>query len=317
VIRHHLLVCAVVGIAAGQEDGAVKVTVARANVRTEASEKAPVLTQVTLGTVLTLKRVDGDWFFVELPPDARLGGARVTAYLSKKVATLVKAPAAAATPPAASAPASPDPAPAVVDGMSVAVQIGESSSWVVPHKVQARAWRDRKVDTLRALAPGVDAGDELTTDAAAGNAPALWIWALDGASSDRVLDDRRPSFIAHFADVPGVSPADIIAVIVRLVQARVGAGDARLVAAARGRADQGSRNAGDWDLGKELKQDVVRAEAEPVARGGIKLRPSSALAPGEYALVLRPSRKKLPGATVLASTAEGRLFGLVWDFTVK
>jgi hypothetical protein len=132
VIRHLLLVCAFVGIAAGQEDGAVKVTVARANVRTEASEKAPVLTQVTLGTVLTLKRVDGD-----------------------------------------------------------------------------------------------------------------------------------------------------------------------------------------WDLGKELKQDVVRAEAEPDGRGGIKLRPSSALAPGEYALVLRPSRKKLPGATVLASTAEGRLFGLVWDFTVK
>jgi hypothetical protein len=301
-----------------QNDGAVKVTVPRANVRTEASEKAPVLTQVTLGTVLALKRIDGDWFFVELPPDARLGGARVTAYLSKKVATLVRPPTNAGPPAAATpAPAAPDPAPAVVDGMSVAMQLGESSSWVVPHKVQPRAWRDRKVDNLRALGPGIDAGDELKIDATTRSAPAVWIWALDGRSSDRPIDDRRPSFIAQFADVPGVSADDVSAALIRLQPSTVGGADARVVAAARGRIDQASGDAGDWDLGKDLKQEAVRVEIERLNRGGMKLRPASPLSPGEYAVVLRPSRKKLPGSTVLSPTAEGRLFGLVWDFTVK
>src|SRR5687768_1722735 len=72
-----------------QEPAVVRVTAARANVRAEASEKAPVLDQVIAGAVLELVSSEGDWFHVRLPPDPRLGGARVTGYLSRKVAVQV------------------------------------------------------------------------------------------------------------------------------------------------------------------------------------------------------------------------------------
>jgi hypothetical protein len=69
----------------------VKVTVPKANVRSEPSDKAPILQQVTPSDVIELREDMDGWFKVLLPPNPSLGGARVEAYISKKVAKLVKA----------------------------------------------------------------------------------------------------------------------------------------------------------------------------------------------------------------------------------
>ncbi len=94
-----------------QTEGAVRVTAARANVRAEPNEKAAVVSQVTSGTMLTLRAVEGDWFRVQLPADPRLGGVRVEAFISRKVAALVtSAPGTSAPgPPAPRTPRTPAP----------------------------------------------------------------------------------------------------------------------------------------------------------------------------------------------------------------
>ena len=66
-----------------------------ANIRSEANDRAPVVTQVPSGTLLQLLSVEGDWFHVRVP----VGSIRIEAYISKKVAALASPPGAAATTP--------------------------------------------------------------------------------------------------------------------------------------------------------------------------------------------------------------------------
>src|SRR5262245_29127062 len=96
--------------ALAQTGGSVRVTATRANVRAEPHEKAAVVSQVTSGTVLPLRAVEGDWYRVQLPADPRLGGVRVEAFISRKVAALVTGEAAGGTKPAATTPAASAPA---------------------------------------------------------------------------------------------------------------------------------------------------------------------------------------------------------------
>ena len=305
-----------------QEEGAVKVSVAKANVRAEPNEKAPVLTQVTLGTVIVLKAIEGDWYRVQLAPDPRLGGARVEAYLSKKVATIVKpgasasATASGSASPSAAAPAEPA---TTVDGMSVALQSQGTSTWLVPQPAHVTVLSDRRFDAIAGLAQTLDAPAAAEGGAPPpGSQPAIWVWTIDEAASSRVLSDRRPVFIAQFKDLPGFDPTAVTAVIVRLAPAKRQSGASqRVVAAARGRADQATRGDADWDVAKELQQDVVRADVQVIEPGGVRIQPSADLPPGEYAVVLRPSgRQKLSGYDVLKSGAASRLFGRVWPFAV-
>ena len=103
-----------------------------------------------------------------------------------------------------------------------------------------------------------------------------------------------------------------------LVRLRSVASGGRLIATARGSADLASRETADWDLSKDLKQDVVRSESQVLERGAMRIRPASDLPAGQYAIVLRPSsKKKLAGSTVLSSNGEGRAFALVWDFAIR
>ena len=263
-----------------QDAAQVKVTVPRANVRSEANDRAPVLTQLPAGTLVPLISVEGDWFKVRVA----VGSIRIEAYVSKKVATLASSPTPAAGATAAPAP-TPAPTATSVDGMSVAVDVNGTSTWVTPHP--AKVSRDGEA----------------------------WTWVVDGGAADRAIDDRRPAFVVMFKDVPGVSPDDLAPVLVRL---RSVASGGRLIAAARGSADLASRQTADWDLSRDLKQDVIRSESQVLERGATRIRPASDLPAGEYAIVLRPaSKKKLAGATVLSSNGEGRAFGLAWDFAIK
>ena len=117
----------------------------------------------------------------------------------------------------------------------------------------------------------------------------------------------------QFKDVPGASPETLAPALVRLATGS----PARVVAAIRGRADLVSQGDSDWDVTKDLAQDVVKTNAEPLDRGVVKLTPVSDLTPGQYAIVLRPvAKRKLAGADVLSSSGDGRVFGLVWDFAI-
>jgi hypothetical protein len=309
-------IAAAIGVAAlaAQESGSVKITVPRANVRSEASEKAPVLTQVTSGTVLILLGVEGEWFHVRLPPDPRLGGLRIDAYVSKKVATLVPAtgePAAPATAPSAVPALAASPPAGSVDGISVALAAAGGSTWVTPHPVRV-ARVGARLDTLQALAGAVPSAD---APAPADKDVQAWAWVMIGSAAERVLDDRRPTFVVVFKDVPGVSPDDLTPVLVRVTPVPAGG---RLIAASRGSAELAARTIADWDPGKDLKQDVVRSDAQIVERGAARLQPAGDLPPGQYAIVLRPtSKKKLAGAIVLSTNGEGRVLALAWDFAIR
>ena len=302
---------AAVTVAMAQEKGSVRVTSAIANIRAAASETSQVLTQVKQDTILELIAVEGDWFHVRVP----VGIVRVEAYISKKVSKIDTPPAAApgAKAPENAKPSAPPPPPTSRDSMSVVLTVGSTSNPLPLSTTRTIQIADR-IDTLSKSAATIPAGDAVP----AGTSPASTItfaWILDGAASTQVVSDRRPSFLVMFKEVPGLSPDDLAPALVRVWPAPSGV---RLAAAIRGRADSATRPDADWDVTRDLKQDVIKTQPQVVDRGGVKLTPLADLAPGDYAIVIRPSaRRKLAGSSVLGNIGEGRVFSVIWDFTVK
>jgi hypothetical protein len=315
-------VLAAVSVARAQTPGQVVVTVPHANIRAEASETSQVLTQVVQGTLLDLIAVEGDWFHVRVP----VGSLRVEAYISKKVSKLQDASAKPATtgppPPAptAGAPAPHASAPSAAarsgthDGMSVTLTVGTNSVLLTPSVAQV-VQIPQKVDSLAKLVWPEDGFAAPAAGAApSGSTPVTFVWFAD-QPADRTIDARRPSFVVVFQDIPGVSPDDLTAMLLRLTPTTT---SVELIAAARGRADEATHTDADWDLAHELKQNAVRCKLEVVDRGGLRLTPTGDLAPGDYTIVLRPNgRKKLAGSVVLGSTAEGHVLGQFWPIAVK
>jgi hypothetical protein len=300
------------------QDGAVRVTVARANVRTSASERAQVLTQVTSGTILTLKAIEGDWYRVELPPDARLGGARLEAFISKKVATLVAAPTP--TPPPADGPLTigPPRPPAPVlpvttrDGMSVSVQLATGTTDLTPEAARFQTI-DTKAETIATIAPLVPEKESLDTPAR--DAQVAFVWTVAGASAAREIDSHRPTFFVLFKEVPGIRPEDLTPVLLKLTPTST---DQRVVALVRARADQPAQTDPSWNVSKDLRQDVVKAKIEVIEPGAARIQPSADLQPGEYAVAVRlGGNKRVAGSSVLSTGGAGRLFGAVWTFSIK
>jgi hypothetical protein len=303
-----LLIALVAAPAVWGQTGSVRVTVRRANVRAEPSEKGPILTQATSGSLFPLIRVEGDWFRVLIP----VGTGRVEAYVSRRVSILVKEEAAA-TPARGTPPlARPDRPSETRDGMSVALHADSETIWLTPAatKVIRVPETDDSIATLAALMPA--APPPLPS---AGAMRVTYVWTVDGRSAARVVEHRRPTLAVLFKDIPGVNPDDVTPAIVRLPPTAWGA---RVVTAVRGRADQASRTGADWDVNREMRQDLVRAETTVAERGAVRLRPAVDLSPGEYAVVIRPNgRRRLSGASVLSTSGEGRIFNLVFEFAVK
>jgi hypothetical protein len=298
------------------EHGTVRVTAARANIRSEASETSKVLAEVSQGMELELLAVEGDWFHVRVP----VSGLRVEAYISKKVARISKPSTTPAPPPASvaasggSPPAPPPPSTSADrNGMSVVMTAGDVSTPLLPRALRVIQIAD-KADSLSKIASLVPATGE-GTGRAGDASPVTFVWVADEAAARRVVADRRPSFFAIFKDVPGLNPEDLAPVLVRLTPAASGV---RLVAALRGRADQASRTDPDWDVVRDLKQDIVRTDLQKLDRGTMRLAPTADLAPGEYAIVLRlASKRKVAGSAVLGTEGEGRVFAIAWDFAVR
>jgi hypothetical protein len=300
------------------QDGSVRVSVARANVRATANETAQVLTQVTAGTILTLKAIEGDWYRVQLPPDARLGGARIEAFVSKKVATLVAAPTA--PPPVDDGPlriGPPRPPVPVLpvttrDGMSVSVQLATGTMDLTPEAAHFQVI-DAKAETIAALAPLVPEKESLETPAP--DAQVAFVWTVADASAARTIDNHRPTFFVLFKEVPGVRPDDLTPVLLKLTPAPT---NQRVVALVRARADQPRQTEAAWNVSKDLRQDTVKAKVEIIEPGAARIQPSADLPPGEYAIAVRFSgNRRLAGSSVLSTSGAGRIFSAVWTFAIK
>jgi hypothetical protein len=305
------LVMALTVALAAQDGGTVKVTVARANIRAEASETSKILAQVTQGMELDLVAVEGDWFHVRVP----VSGLRVEAFISKKVAKIAKVAAppppsgatVAGRPGVASAPSA---STAERNGMSVVMMNGPASTQLLPHQLHIVQVGD-KIDSLAKGAPVVPA----TGQSAGSDASATFVWVADGPSSAQVVSDRRPAFLGVFKDLVGLNPDDLMPVLVRVTPAASGV---RLVAALRGRGDQATRTDPDWDVVRDLKQDIVKTDVQRLDRGAVRITPTAPLDPGEYAIVFRlATKKKVAGATLLGAEGEGKVFATAWDFAVK
>jgi Bacterial SH3 domain len=299
------------------QDGTVRVTAARANIRSEPHEKAPVLLQVTAKTILTLRAVEGDWYRIQVPPDPKLGPIRIEAYISSKVATILtpigpaeRKPTTAPS-PAPAPPSLPEPA-GTRDGMSVAVVRGNTMTFLDSDEARLRITAARS-DSFRTLAATLPKEDAPPT--AKDATPVTYAWTVDGATSATVFAEKRPSLVVIYKDARDLAPADLTPVLVKLTPT---ISAVRVVGFIRGRADQASRTAADWDVIKDLKQDVVRATVALPEPGAAQVTPLSDLEPGEYAVVLRPNgKKKLSGASVLAVGPDSRLFTAAWTFSIK
>jgi hypothetical protein len=253
------LSCLVAVLPAAQAER-VQVTVPRANVRSEASEKSPILVQVTPADQIELRAVEGDWFKVLLPPNPALGGARVEAYISKKVSKVVAAPLMPET-PETPAPVGSAPNPSI-DPHAATVTLG-SGTGASPLSLLA----------VR-LVPN-------------GNRTA---WTVSTEGGLRSMAGRRPTLTVSIGDRAGFAAADVIPSMVKVSPAPGSTVDVVLGS---------TRDGLDW------RADEVSTGMTEAAPGVWNLSPVADLAPGRYAIVMRPSN----AATAMPEVA--------WLFAVR
>ena len=166
----------------------VKVTVPKANVRSEPSDKAPILQQATPQDQIEWRATEGDWFKVLMPPNPALGGARVEAYISKKVSKLQAAAVVAAdAAPKAVQPAA--PAPPAIDTHAANVFLGTI--------VDGTLLKQAAVAIVRAN----------------GNRDA---WTIQDSGDWTAAADRRPSLVVSIGDRAPFAPAGLAPSLVKL-----------------------------------------------------------------------------------------------------
>ncbi len=215
-------------------------------------------------------------------------------------------------------------------GVSVALDAGGKTTWVAavaPRAVPvldeaASAGNAGNVGKLDQLSSSADlpmmtaALDGATPMPADPSAIVTWTWLLP-TSAIGVSTSARPVVTVIYTDLLGLSSADVSPVLVRLMP--IGTGW-RLVATARGRADEPVREEADWSVGRTLAE-VAGVQSE--GGGGLmKIRLARALPPGDYAVILRPvTSRALAGERVFAGSAlaagEGIVFGAAWPFHVR
>jgi hypothetical protein len=301
--------------AAVQAPERVRVTVPRANVRAEPSVQAPALTQATVGTVFDLRGSEGDWYRIQVI----VSGVRIEAWISKTVSAMVPVDArvlpksAAAAPTAARVRASAQFEDVARFGLGAGLVLAGETRWFAPAAARVVRLAER-VDSARAAAIAMPVGTGRPLPESA-SAQMTWVWVVDERAPVLEVDVARPMFVVRFREGPGVSPEDFAPAIVQVTGTAAGP---RVIAAARGRVDQADRAQVDWDLGRDLRHETVRVTLETRERGSAGIAPAVDLAPGRYAIVLRPlGNKRFAGASVLDDDEEGRVFGTVWLFEVR
>lgn len=142
-----------------------------------------------------------------------------------------------------------------------------------------------------------------------------YVWGVTGTTSANVLASSTPAFAVDFSRAPGVKPEEFVPEIVKLTPAQ---NTCRLVGATRGREDEGDNNVADWAIYSNFLEEPVAVQLQKAGPGQYRMSPQTALLPGEYAVVLRPTtrNKQFSGGDVARDQGEGLMFDSVWSFQV-
>ncbi|MGA8309378.1 MAG: hypothetical protein WB755_05075 [Terriglobales bacterium] len=136
-----------------------------------------------------------------------------------------------------------------------------------------------------------------------------YVWALPGHTASYVMPTPRPKFDLEFGNIAGLDPDRYEPVLVHLPQTK---DNYRLVGATKQKMSY---------MGPGQAQSMIDEERTPLqstrlGRGHMQLEPAAPLAPGEYGLVLRPTKADKPKKGMSQSGAEQGVFYSVWDFSV-
>ena len=141
------------------------------------------------------------------------------------------------------------------------------------------------------------------------------VWALLGTSAQRAFTTDT-AFEIEFGNIPGINPDAYRPAIVQLVPTE---DNYRLVGAAKTTAGDAVRTPNG-----PIIEEPVAAQLEQIARGHYRLSLHGPMAPGEYALVLRPIVTRERGRKE-SQDSLGELMGggasqvlyLTWDFSIR
>lgn len=136
-----------------------------------------------------------------------------------------------------------------------------------------------------------------------------YIWALPGQTASYVMPTTRPKFDLEFGNIAGLDPDRYEPVLVHLPRTK---DNYRLVGATKQKMSY---------MGPGQPQSMIDEERTPLQtthleRGHMQLEPAAPLPPGEYGLVLRPTKADKPKKGMSQSGAEQGVFYSVWDFSV-
>jgi hypothetical protein len=142
-----------------------------------------------------------------------------------------------------------------------------------------------------------------------------YVWGVPGPASSNVLKSASPTFTVDFSRAMGVKPDDYAPAIVKLTPAQ---NTCRIVGATQGKEDARSSAAADWQIYSHFLEERVGVKSEKLAAGKYKISSASELAPGEYAVVLRPisKEKSFSGGDVARGQGDGLMFDAIWTFQV-
>jgi hypothetical protein len=138
---------------------------------------------------------------------------------------------------------------------------------------------------------------------------ATYVWALPGAHSAYVMPATTPKFEIEFGDIVGLDPDVYEPALVKLTQTK---DNWRLVGATKDSIDKRGN-----EKQSAITEDRTEIKTTAIGRGHVIVETAAPLAPGEYGVVLHPTKaQKTSTSTGAGPTAEQTLFYSVWDFSV-
>lgn len=193
--------------------------------------------------------------------------------------------------------------------LAQALQVGTQSA-------QQAMMKSGSAMALTALNPGFAVVSGLMSYRAK-TAKITYVWALNGGGSAANVGTSAPSFETNYAGLPGVNPDQFEPVIVKL--SPTPQANYRLVGATEAAASAAQDQQQDWPIYSSFVEDRIACKVDKLGSGHARVTPTTALAPGEYAIALRPTDKahKFSGEEVGKNQAEGLLFNYTWPFSVK
>jgi hypothetical protein len=146
--------------------------------------------------------------------------------------------------------------------------------------------------------------------------PAMtFVWGIPNPTSSNILQTSSPNFVVNYSNVPGINTDQFEPLIVKLTPSQ---NSCRIVGATEGKEDVTANPAADWQIYSSFLEEKVAVKSQKTAKGQYQITSASPLAPGEYAVVLRPISKsmKFSGGEVARGQGDGLIFDSAWSFAV-